>query len=1028
MALLVIAQVGYFALRAQSARYDAETAQQRAETAATYEAAARMQAVAESQRAATSEADARTAEATAVAANAEVERLTRGIRADQLTANALKVVNENPPLALLLAAEGLRTQHDFARTQPYTVTRTSYDFALPGYVRVSRVITREDVVGSAQTNMHEVLSQVGGKPLPTTRATLSPDGHWLAAASDNNTTRLWDLTTAEPALHPIVLQGHAAYVRTVAFSPDGHWLATGSEDNTTRLWDLRVADPGRTAVVIPGAVSVAAFSPNSHWLAIRSDLSTNLFDLTGADPAQHPIVLPGHEDNPYSGKVAFSPDGRWLATTTSGPDESDNTACLWDLLAVDPPQHSIILRGHRFFLTAVAFSPNGQWLVTASSDGTSRLWDLTAADPARHSLVLTGSDSVAFSPDGHWLATAAGDTVRLRDLTFADPSQNPIVLPGHVTEVWDLAFSPDGRWLVTASWDTTARLWDLTATDVGRDPILLQGQAGYVWSVAFSPDSHWLATASGNPMGGSSDNTARLWDLSTTEPAQEPIVLRGHSNCVSTVAFSPDGHWLITNSWDNTIRLWDFTADPSMRDPSVFHDVGSVDFSLDGHWLAIVSNGIARLWNVIAGNLSQHPIVLPPREGSVIALAFSPDGHWLATTSGENTVSIWDLSAADPAKHPTVLSADTGHLRWVAFSPTNRWLSADSDDNKTWLWRVPAANPPSNPIVLLGHAAAAKVFSPDGRWLATRSNDSATQLWDLTAANPTQHPIGLEAEAGSIDALAFSPDSHWLAMSSHSPLGSGDTRLWDLTAAADPAQAPVVLESHQFGTSNATVIFSPDGRWFAATWGDNTVSLWDLSTADRAAQPIMIPQAQVGPQRDLVFSPDSHWLVIVSHDLHGSSDAYLWDLTTERASNPIALAGVAGGVSVLAFSPDGDWLAMGSAAPYRGVSDDATRLWELTAADPAKDPIVLKGSLGNVPALAFSPGGRWLAALAFSPDGRWLATTSQDSTTRLWRWRIDDLIDLACNTAGRNMTQEEWQRYMGQEQYRATCPQWPASD
>ena len=53
------------------------------------------------------------------------------------------------------------------------------------------------------------------------------------------------------------------------------------------------------------------------------------------------------------------------------------------------------------------------------------------------------------------------------------------------------------------------------------------------------------------------------------------------------------------------------------------------------------------------------------------------------------------------------------------------------------------------------------------------------------------------------------------------------------------------------------------------------------------------------------------------------------------------------------------------------------------------------------------------------------ASGSYDGTARVWLWRPEDLIAEACARLPRNLTLEEWQRYIGDEPYRPTCPDLP---
>ena len=172
-----------------------------------------------------------------------------------------------------------------------------------------------------------------------------------------------------------------------------------------------------------------------------------------------------------------------------------------------------------------------------------------------------------------------------------------------------------------------------------------------------------------------------------------PILsLIGHSDQVSSVAFSSDGKLLASGSWEGTVRLWNVASGDCVAILAGHTDrVNAVAFSTDGCTIASgADDRTVRVWDAS----SHRCVTILGTRGAVKSIAFSPDGTLLA--SGEWPIAprwrdrqlrVWDVTSYQCIATWTTHEPATAMLT-VAFSPDGTLLASGASDGKIHLWSV----------------------------------------------------------------------------------------------------------------------------------------------------------------------------------------------------------------------------------------------------------------------------------------------------------------------------------------------------
>jgi len=251
-------------------------------------------------------------------------------------------------------------------------------------------------------------------------------------------------------------------------------------------------------------------------------------------------------------------------------------------------------------------------------------------------------------------------------------------------------------------------------------------------------------------------------------------------------------------------------------------------------------------------------------------------------------------------------------------------------------------------------------FSPDNRVVMVIGDESAegkydsegairphAQLWNAT----TGEPLGARGKLGNVGSVAFSANSHLVLIASEA------LRVWD----ARTGKLLWQMASPEMHWRQAQ--FSPDGGRVLA-WTES-LQTWDAMTG--RVLPMTVKNiAGEFPDHSIdhvAFSPDGQWMAISANAANGEGYGgaeRVWNLATGQAVAPAMEHN--SWVQHLEFNADGRWLL--------GVGITEGQVWDVGTGKP----------LGQIR----HPSGESLTAATFSPDGQRVVSASDDGSVCVW--------------------------------------------
>ncbi|KAI9059848.1 WD40 repeat-like protein [Trametes sanguinea] len=478
--------------------------------------------------------------------------------------------------------------------------------------------------------------------------------------------------------------------------------------------------------------------------------------------------------------------------------------------------------------------------------------------------------------------------------------------------------------------------------------LLLRRGRDTIWSgtlTTSASNSHVLCldvSPNGNLIAyGTSDCNIELRSVQT---GAEVIVMKGHSEWVSSVSFSPDGKAILSGDTTGRIKLWDFAAGACLGTWQMHSDkIYSVAWSFDGTLAASASEDrTVRLWTIAS---PEEPATLCGHKRRVWTVVFAPDGALLSASS-DKTCKIWATNTKSLVR---TLNHDS-NVYSVAVSPDSQLVACGLRDGKIALWSKADEAAQPEPHTLPGPTRVIALAFYANDTLAVAYGDSTFALWNVDSPAPFK---ALLDRYGVARAAAFSTDGIHIAVSvgnavhitqwptdaprmrgqnAHSPEPPASDNHATTQEAADRRERLEVL----------SVSVSPNGRLIAAVLRDK-VGLLDVSTGEFAYTLEHWSRRPIAP----IAWSSSMQLVAWGDE----GDVCIWE--TSPCGSIRVLTGHSGPVRAVTFTSNEEEVVSAS-------EDGTIRRWNALRNSSSAE-IVFQCE-GEIHAVAMSSDGKWMVS------------------------------------------------------------------